>query len=472
MGVISHHPSLLRSSTVLNYYPNDLNETGGYYTVKVLEINEAETSVIFRIHMFNPDGTRIYESVGFGLQMLINSEIESSLLASELDMDDLCDPDWARRYANGFVKSVTKEPIGTEGTDALLTVYCTDKAWLSHLSVGEEWESAAYEVSRSYDPCEPIMFGVKKSNSTDSFDFAEYWMPVPSFLFSQSSHRLPNVVYIPRYTGSSYMVSEVMELSGEDQTPLKELHGKFVKVLDDNEAGLLVWNGGKNHVSTFSIGDGYRGRNNYSLGRPIIKIGLLSPKSHYNRQNVRTSYARIFSGCDPMIKSAKRMGKEITLEVAGIVDVDELRLTKGSILKMICNNYVKSANTVSEIDSEFPLSKLLRYFADKKGDYYDPDNVLNDIADGVIVSYQVDDPENSLENFDALDHDSLVDYFKNENWPCHIFHIVISDEAFGLQVDEITKVNETISLIGTGGEVMKWDRPILWKDYRDLISNQ
>lgn len=83
--------------------PTSIYDISGYYMVKVLEINEDEASVKLNVRMFNPDGGRIYKSVGFGLVLLDNGKMETSLISEQLNRDDMYSPRWASQYANDFV---------------------------------------------------------------------------------------------------------------------------------------------------------------------------------------------------------------------------------------------------------------------------------------------------------------------------------------------------------------------------------
>jgi len=182
--------------------PQNRTKMAGYYDVKILEINQAEASVKMHIKMFNPDGSRIYESVGFGLHLLNNGKWKNSLIGQEISFEDLLDVDWCQKYANGFVKSVEKVDQSSDPPVAIVTIYCTDAAWLSHLSEGEEWESYAFEVARQYDACEPILYNPEAGKPDPDFDESTGWIPIPSFLFDQGSYRLPKVVYLPKFTGT------------------------------------------------------------------------------------------------------------------------------------------------------------------------------------------------------------------------------------------------------------------------------
>lgn len=463
---------------------SNVNVVVGYYEVKVLEINRDEASVKMHVRMFNPDGGKIYDSVGFGLQLLDNGKLKTSLLAKEVDItSDLNDSDWARKYSGGFVKKVIKEDLekitGSENPDsgplpvALITIYCTDQAWIDHLTVGEVWESYAYEVSRYYDECDPILYDAENNEAFDSADLSEFWMPVPSLLFEQDFYKLPNTVYIPKYTKSSYVVDTVIEFSGDYVDMARKYHGQYVMDMDKNQTGILVWSGGHKYAC---ISEANGNRRYYYRERPLSRIGFLLPRKNFDRQVIRTNYTSLFEAARPVVKSVSPDGKRITLEVAGIVDLDDLRLTKSKILKILCYEFVHS---YGQDDTEFPLSKLLKYVAkqkteiDPRGQDYTfmPEDVVADVADGIILDFEVDVPERTLENFDSMDYDALVDYFENDEWPCHVFRIFISDEAFGIQVDKVVHKNIPMTLFSVGGDDRRWDKPILWSDYEPLISN-
>ncbi|GEM_PF-3894064 len=56
----------------------------GYYIVKIIKINRAEASVKMHVRMFNPDGWKIHDSVGFGLQLLNNGKWKGALINKEI----------------------------------------------------------------------------------------------------------------------------------------------------------------------------------------------------------------------------------------------------------------------------------------------------------------------------------------------------------------------------------------------------
>ena len=220
-----------------------------YYKIKVVEIDKDEAMVKMHLKVINPDTMKIYNTIGFGLQLLYNFKWEGFPIATEIDSEDLSNPEWCTKYANGFVKSVeiserTKPRIPFAINDyedpfwqspelwpeAVLKVYCTDPAWLAHITVNEEWESYAYDVSRSYDDHEPILLNKNASEKAISSPDSFGWMPIPSFLFSQGSYRLPSVVLFPKFTESSYVVEKIRDFSKEDHETVLSLHCFFGSV--------------------------------------------------------------------------------------------------------------------------------------------------------------------------------------------------------------------------------------------------
>jgi len=441
---------------------------GGYYDIKILAINRAEASVKMHIRMFNPDGSKIYDSVGFGLQLLENGRWKGSLIGKEISFEDLLDENWCQKYANGFVKSVEKVEQSSDPPIAILTIYCTDAAWLSHLSEGEEWESAAYEVARQYDPCEPILYQ-KIEHSNPDFDESIGWMPVPSFLFEQGSYRLPNVVFLPKFTESSYFIKNTIRYEQDDHLELLNLHGKYVKDLKNNEAGIFVWNDVMKRYAIYSIGRNSRGGSYYSSSsRSIEEIGFFALKPNFKRRMHLVSYSDLFRSVDPVIKSVQKAEKSITLEVTGIYDIDKLELNKAKVLKLICNNFVENYGYDTAMDSEFPLSKLIAYFAQKEEN--SATGILPQIADGIVLNYSYEYPDEYVEDFDSMDTESLVDYFENERWPRFKFHIELSDEVFGQQLDRVTQKVTPISLCCFSDDIKHWEEPILWREYQELME--
>ncbi|MFK7934817.1 MAG: hypothetical protein AB8G22_15015 [Saprospiraceae bacterium] len=459
----------------------------GYYIVKILKINPVEASVKLHIRMFNPDGARIYGSVGFGLQLLDNGKWKGSLIGNEISFDDFTEPAWCQQYANGFVRRVEKiegDPVVPPENDndksdpdyypvdplptATMTIFVSDAAWLAHLTEGDEWESYAYEVARQYDACEPILYQEVQADGTVSTDLSEGWMPLPSFLFPQGSYRLPNVVYFPKYTLSSYTVGETMAYSADDPDALLALHGKYVKDVEHDSTGIFVWNDIDKIYTIFSISRGSRGGHRYNYPDRIEKIGQLILKPNYQRCAKWMNHYDIFRHANPVIKSVQRVGTSVTLEVTGIFDIDNLELNKARVLKLICNNFVETYNYDNEKDGDLPLSKLLKYFSKKEDSY--PRDMLAKIADGIILKYSYKYPDAYIEDFESMDFAEIVDYFEKEQWPCFTFQIELSDAAFGLQLERVTDSVVPIELAYVGTEIEDWGKPILWKDYQELVD--
>ncbi|MEM8527528.1 MAG: hypothetical protein AAGG68_23000 [Bacteroidota bacterium] len=444
---------------------------GGYYDIKIIEINRAEASVKMRIRMFNYDAGKIYDSVGFGLQLLENGKWKGSLIGEEISFEDLLDPEWCQKYANGFVKSVEKVEQSSDPPIAILTIYCTDSAWTSHLLVGEEWESYAYEVAQKYDACEPILYQKVEGSNADS-DESIGWMPVPSFLYAQGTHRLPNVVLIPKFTESSYYIKDTLRFTQENQHELLKLHGKYIKDLKTKHAGIFTWNDSAERYEIQFIGRGTRNGDYYgkygSFEFPE-EVGLFALKPNFKRHHPFLTYFELFKMTNPVIKSAQRTRNSVALEVTGIYDIDKLELNKAKILKLLNSNFIDTYGYVGETDSEFPLSRLLKYFA-QKDSQNDLDIVLPKVANGIILDYSYEYPSKLLEDYDSMDFKSLVAYFEKEQWPCFKFNIELSDEVFGVQLEKAIQTVRPIVLNFVSSDIEHWEQPILWKDYQHLVD--
>ena len=68
-----------------------------------------------------------------------------------------------------------------------------------------------------------------------------------------------------------------------------------------------------------------------------------------------------------------------------------------------------------------------------------------------------------------MDTDSLVVYFENEQWPNFKFHIELSDEVFGAQLEKVTQTVRPIVLTYVSDDIENREQAILWKDYQYLV---
>jgi len=458
-----------------------------YYKAKVLNINKAEASTTIHLQVISPDSMQIYDSVGFGLHLLDNYKWKGNPIADEITYEELTSTEWCTQYANGFVKKVEiiehLRPISLkvlysykEGhpffkskelwPEAIVKVHCTDAAWLAHLNENEEWESYAWDVSRHYNSCDPILAGQEADGDT-FLDWSEGWMPIPSFLFDQGKHKLPSVLFFPKFTESSYDVVNITDYSNLDHQSLIKLHGKFVKHVDDNYSGIFVWNDVLQEYKIYSISSTSTGMRSYSQNQRIGKIGLLSQKKSFKRRTKNVDYSGIFRRAKPSIKSVVRDGKLLTIELTGIYDIDNLGLNKTRILKMICNNFVETYEYEVELDTDFPLSQMIKYLSRKEDKGIK--QVLVEIADKIIVKYSYEYPDNYVKDYDEMDFESLLDYFGSESWPCFKFYIELSDEAFGLQVDQKENYGMLLQLNYLSDPIEHDGEVILWSDYRDKV---
>jgi len=159
----------------------------------------------------------------------------------------------------------------------------------------------------------------------------------------------------------------------------------------------------------------------------------------------------------------------LTLEVIGTYNMNRLDLNKAQILQLISNNFPDTYEDFEQADLDSPLLKLLYYFFQKEEGYFKEEAILK-VADGIILNYTYEKPDGQLKDFDAMDFDSLVQYFEQEQWPCFKFKIELSDELFGLQLDQMMKEMTISYSLGFGGRNIEvCDQPILWKDYKDMV---
>lgn len=459
------------------------------YKVKILGIDKENASVTLRVKVIHPDAMRIHKTAGFALMLIDNFKWKGFPIADEISFEEAIDSTWSRKYAKGFIKAVSvAEQISTIPPDLfednnhhfyktpelwpeeILEITCTDVAWLAHLSQHEEWESTAFNVARSYDACAPIIYESALNKKEDKADQTSAWMPIPSFLFDEGSFFLPKVLNFPKYTASSYVIKEVIDCSTKEHNTVLELHGKYVKHMDSDNSGIFVYNNLLREYRIYSRERNSSGIRSYQTLSDIGKVGLLELKQNYNRHSTLMNYSDLFRQAQPSIKAVQKEGNKISLELIGVYDIDIYVLNKLKVLKMICNNFVETYGYKVELDSQFPLSKLLRFFIKIKEDIYYPKQVLPLIADGIILDYSIEYPANHIEDCDEMDRESLISYFENEQWPCFKIHITLSDEAFGLQLDHVAESRMLIQLNYLSDDIKEITNPILWSDFEVLVD--
>jgi hypothetical protein len=246
-----------------------------------------------------------------------------------------------------------------------------------------------------------------------------------------------------------------------------KFHGHYVHAIDDDISGILVWNDVQNIFVLNSFGRTTSGERNYSHTRELGKIATLRLKPNYQRKAKWMGPWELLKHGLPVIDKVIVGGKEVTLHLIGIYDIDDLKIDKAKVLKMICNNYVETFNYVTELESEYPLSKVLKFFVDIKEDIHYPSQVIPLVADGIVLNYKIEYPDRYFPDFDELEEKELVSFY--ENWPCFKIHITLSDEAFGLQLNEAVKSKMKLQLRYMQEPIKQTSEPLMWSDFSGLV---
>lgn len=460
------------------------------YNIKAIKIDNEKAYADFNIKVVHPDAMTIHETAGFGLHVINNVNWKASPISNEISNEDLGDANWCSKYAHGFIKKVEivetlfEQPEGSkyphdreynhpfwqsphEWPEAILRISATDPAWLEHIKEGDEWDSAAYNPSRYYDACKPIKCSHGDMPQETKANESSGWIPFPSFLINQGTFHLPKALSFPAYTESAYELEEVIDIKWDDPEQVMKFQGQYVHVLDEDQSGFLVWNDVLNVSVLSSFGRSSSGTRQLSYYGTLGKVARWRLKDKYPRKIKWMGPWDILKHSKPVLEEVEADKKKITLHLSGVYDIDELALDKARVLKMICNNYVETFDYETELECEFPLSKVLKFFADIKENISYPSQVIPLIADGIILDYKVEYPDRMFPDFDELSETELIEFY--ENWPCFKIHILLSDEIFGLQLTEAIKMKSRIVLTFMNGSIKKIDKPLLWRDFRSLV---
>ncbi len=135
------------------------------YHVECIEKNE--TNVNLRLYIAHEDESEFYDSPTFALQLIWQPENTSTKLSSlgkTISIDNLLDEDWMRANSKCYINSAVITQLKNVGVDlstipkpwiaenkekltsCVLKINTTDKKWIEHLYVGQNWGSAAYNM--------------------------------------------------------------------------------------------------------------------------------------------------------------------------------------------------------------------------------------------------------------------------------------------------------------------------------------
>lgn len=200
------------------------------YRVKVAA--KQDRTVALRVEVVHPDSNYLSNNESFAL-MLLHEGLPSGAdapFAKEVSFADTLDRGWLGLYTRGFIERVESkiESGSSEGQTkeewikGTLTVTVTDPVWISHLAVGAEFDSRAFDVAWDFSDCAPIHPGQVDPNAP----MPEAFISVPGALWD-AEPALPAVVRAAAYSASAYRAPSLRKGSFT-AADLKDLDGQVV----------------------------------------------------------------------------------------------------------------------------------------------------------------------------------------------------------------------------------------------------
>lgn len=285
------------------------------YKVKVVEKQDRTTKL--RVEVVHPDSNYLSDNESFALMILHESTRDTKApLAQEISFDDTMDRGWLGLYTRGFIERVESkvESGSSEGQTpadwikGTLTITVTDPAWISHLVVGAEFDSRAFDMTSDFEACAPIRPGQLDPNAP----VPEAFIAVPGSLWDDA--KLPKVVRIAAYSSSGYRM--VSPRKGTlSATDLKDLDGQVVlhqgQYDDSPRISFLHLDG--DSVRFFSASDGGHGSSSSAPFEGSIGRAELVPGK---RLGTRLALSRLLGNLKPSVLSTKIEGDTAVARIA------------------------------------------------------------------------------------------------------------------------------------------------------------
>lgn len=286
------------------------------YRVKVAA--KQDRTVTLRVEVVHPDSNYISDNESFALMLLLEgtSGTQGALLSQEMSFQDSLDRGWLELYTRGFIEKVEKkiESGSSEGQTkeewlkASVTITATDPAWVSHLVVGAEFDSRAFDVAYDFKDCAPIRPGQVDPNAP----VPEAFVSAPGALWENSG--LPQVVRIAAYSASAYR-SPKLRKGTFQAADLKELDGQVVVYqgpYDDSlQVGHLSIQG--DSVKFFSASEGGSGSSSSSTFEGSVGLAELIPGK---RLGSKLKVSSLLRNLRPELRSAQVEGDSATFRIA------------------------------------------------------------------------------------------------------------------------------------------------------------
>lgn len=285
------------------------------YRIKVA--GKQDRTVTLRIEVVHPDSNYLSDNASFALMLLHEGTrgTQNAPLAQEISFEDTLDRGWLERYTRGFVERVEKKvesgsPEGQSSAEWLkgtITITATDPAWISHLAVGAEFDSRAFDVASELDDCAPIRPGQVDPNAPVPAAF----LAAPGALWEDSG--LPAVVRIAAYSASAYR-SPKLRKGTFQAADLKDLDGQVVVYqgpYDESlQVGTLSLQG--DSVRLFTAGDGSYGSSSASPFEGTVGLAELIPGK---RLGSRLKVSSLLRNLKPELRSVTVEGDSAAFRI-------------------------------------------------------------------------------------------------------------------------------------------------------------
>jgi hypothetical protein len=423
------------------------------YNVSVRSI-EDDTTAVLDVKVVHPDSMYISATPGFALMLLWEASEAGEggdPLATEVDLETALDAAWMRKYARGFVRGVeivelqNEPPAAAEGDYdhtywkepdgwlyGAIRVEVSDPAWISHLSAGKSWDSAAFESNSTFDDCDPIQYEPADAAPAASDDPHAGLIPIPRLFFLDYLSALEeDFAWFPKYSDKAYVTDEVYE--GEEITDelLDSLVGEVVLYSSYSDTlGVLLPN---RNVAYFSKGS--HGSAGVGPGRGTIARAHFDPSK--KRLADPLTISRLASQANPAVVAAEVDGATARLTVYAFDAGRELALQhEAEALSLIatpeCESFHRFANATS------PLGSLLHAMSQEHGITFE-NELYTKVCKGIIVDSTVQKTADGEQvDFDSLSDDELIAKLAENPWDTWTIEITASDPAFVEHLPSVT----------------------------------
>ncbi len=431
------------------------------YALSVQKI-ENDTTLVLDVQVVHPDSMYISGTPGFALMLLSDVAGGDDPLAGEVDLETALDAGWMRKYARGFVRNVEIVELENEPPQAAhddyehaywdtpdqwlrgtMRIEVSDPAWISHLSEGQSWDSAAFEPVASFDDCEPIRFEeADDAPAADSESPHAGLIPIPRLFFLEYLGSLEeDYAWFPKYSDKAYVTEKVYE--GEEITDevLDSLVGQVVWYSNYGEdVGVLLPN---RTVVKFSHGS--RGASGVGAGR-----GKIGP-AHFDTSKKRLAdpltISRLASSAGTAVVDAKVEENCVSLTVYSFDPDKELNLQhEAEALALIAAPELESFDRFAKATSR--LGKLL-HAKDEEHNIGWENGIYTKLCRGLIVESTVQKTRDAEPvDFDALTDDELITKLAENPWAIWTVKITVTDPAWIEHLPSMTPFSYGFNWVG------------------------